>query len=171
MTVNATIDAAPASMRRPGRPAVTESAAWGQSFPVGKLGGVPSQVLAVLKSRRITLSSQLLAVAGKAVRREAFAASSGIDPELLLRLVQRADRARLRGVGVVFGKMLDDLGVRDVPTLAAQDPETLHVRLRAYNQEEQLARRSPTPEEVADWIEQARCLPTLVSYRAESDGC
>jgi predicted flap endonuclease-1-like 5' DNA nuclease len=172
MTVTTTTEAAVAPIRRPGRPAVTGSGspAGATSLPVGKLGGVPPQALAILKGRRITLCSQLLAVAGKAVRREALAASSGLDPDLLLRLVQRADRARLKGVGVVFGRMLEDLGVRDVQTLAAQDPEVLHARLRAYNLEERLARRSPTPEEVADWVEQARGLPALVGYRAEPEG-
>jgi hypothetical protein len=36
--------------------------------------------------------------------------------------------------------------------------------LAAYNREERLARRSPTPEEVRDWVRQARALPALVSY-------
>ncbi len=154
--------------RHPGRPAApgARSPGGGHPLPVGKLRGVPSQALAILKGRRITVCGQLLAAAGKAVRREALARSSGIDPDLLLRLVQRADRARLKGVGVVFGMMLEDLGVRDVQTLAAQDPETLHARLRAYNLEERLARRSPTLDEVRDWVAQARSLPVLVGYRA-----
>jgi hypothetical protein len=42
----------------------------------------------------------------------------------------------------------------------------LHERLRSYNQEERLARRSPTPEEVVDWVNQARRLPRLVTYRS-----
>jgi hypothetical protein len=67
---------------------------------------------------------------------------------------------------VVFGMMLEDLGARDVQTLAAQDPETLHARLRAYNLEERLARRSPTLDEVRDWVAQAMGLPVLVGYRA-----
>jgi hypothetical protein len=50
----------------------------------------------------------------------------------------------------VFGLMLEDLGVRDVPALAARDPAGLHARLFAHNREERLARRSPTPGEVAD---------------------
>jgi Domain of unknown function (DUF4332) len=35
----------------------------------------------------------------------------------------------------------------------------LHARVRRYNGEERLARRSPTPEEVRDWVWQARDLP------------
>ena len=48
--------------------------------------------------------------------------------------------------------------------LAARDPAELHARLSAHNREERLARRSPTPEEVRDWVAQARSLSPLVSY-------
>lgn len=159
---------ATAAMRRPGRrvavPAAGQPGDGAYPLPVGKLRGVPPELLATLKRRRVVLCSQLLAAAGKAVRREALAASAGLDPGVLLALVQRADRARVVGIGVVFGMMLEDLGVRDVQTLAAQDPGTLHAALRAYNLRERLARRSPTPEEVRDWVGQARALPELVSY-------
>ena len=64
----------------------------------------------------------------------------------------------------VFGLMLEDLGVADVAALAAQGPAELHARLRRYNGEERLARRSPTPGEVESWVAQARSLPVLVSY-------
>ena len=40
----------------------------------------------------------------------------------------------------------------------------LHRQLRDYNRRERLARRSPTPEEVADWVGQARLLPVLLTY-------
>ena len=59
--------------------------------------------------------------------------------------------------------MLEDLGVADVAALAAQDPAELHARLRRYNEQERLARRSPTPGEVESWVSQARSLPVLVS--------
>jgi hypothetical protein len=74
--------------------------------------------------------------------------------------------ARVNGVGSVFGLMLEELGILDVASLARQEPAALHERLRAYNQEQRLARRSPTPEEVSDWIAQARRLPRLVTYRS-----
>ena len=107
---------------------------------------------------------QLLAAAGQAPRRKALARRLGLDPEKLLRLVRDADLARVKGLGAVFRAMLGDVGVEDVATLAAQDPAGLHARLRAYNREERLTRRSPTPGEVEDWVGQARALPPLVGY-------
>ena len=64
--------------------------------------------------------------------------------------------ARVNGVGVVFGLMLEDLGVGDVTSSGRLRSVELHERLRDYNQAERRARRSPTPEEVAAWVAQAR---------------
>jgi predicted flap endonuclease-1-like 5' DNA nuclease len=140
------------------------------ALPISKLRGVPFQARVALKVRRITTCNQLLAAAAGAEDREALARATKIAPEILTELVQRADMARVNGIGVVFGLMLEELGIHDVAKLAAQDPEALHEQLRQYNRSERLARRSPTPEEVADWVEQARRLPKLVTYERGAAG-
>ncbi len=134
------------------------------SLPISKLRGVPQRTRVALKAKRITSCGQLLHAAGRAEMRARLAEATGIDPELLTTLVQRADMTRVSGIGAIFGLMLEDLGIRDIQTLAAQDPEALHQKLREYNQRVRLARRSPTPEEVADWVAQARRLEPLVTY-------
>ncbi len=144
--------------RGPARPPL----ATGYALPISKLRGVPTSARMALKRQGINTCARLLEQAGKAAARRALAERTGIDPELLLRIVQRADMARINGIGAVFGMMLEDLGVRDVSALARQDPVALHQRLKELNTEERLARRSPTPEEVADWVGQARALPRLV---------
>ena len=138
--------------------------AGGLGLPLSKLRGLALPVRAALKGRGIVTCGRLLRAAGGAQDRARLAREAGIDPEVLLALVRRADLARVGGIGTVFGLMLEELGVRDVAALAARDPAELHARLSAYNREERLARRSPTPEEVRDWVAQARSLPPLVSY-------
>jgi hypothetical protein len=133
-------------------------------LPLSKLRGLSFQVRVALKIRRITTCGQLLAAAAEVQDREALTRSARIAPEILTSLVQRADMARVNGVGMVFSLMLEELGIRDVAGLAGQDPEALYERLRAYNRQERLARRSPTPEEVADWVGQATALRKLVTY-------
>ena len=132
------------------------------ALPVSKLRGVPATVRMALKRQGINTCARLLEQAGKAGARRALAERTGIDGELLLRLVQRADMARSNGIGAVFGMMLEELGIRQVDMLARQDPLELHAALKELNARERYARRSPTPEEVADWIAQARALPRLV---------
>ncbi|HRY23189.1 MAG: DUF4332 domain-containing protein [Geminicoccaceae bacterium] len=132
-------------------------------LPVSKLRGVPQMARVRLKSLRITTCGKLLAAAATPAGRERLAAATGIDPDLLLQLVRRADLARINGIGTVFGLMLEALGVDNVARLAREDAASLHQALRSFNKEERLARRSPTPEEVAEWIEAARALPPCVA--------
>jgi predicted flap endonuclease-1-like 5' DNA nuclease len=132
------------------------------ALPVSKLRGVPATARMALKRQGINTCARLLEQAGKAAARRALSERTGIDEELLLRLVQRADMARVNGIGAVFGMMLEDLGIREVGALARQDPVKLHAALKELNNRERYARRSPTPEEVADWIAQARALPRLI---------
>lgn len=132
------------------------------SLPISKLRGVPFRARALLKVRRITTCAQLLSSAAAHEARRKLSRDTGVDMSTLDMMVERADMARVNGIGAVFGMMLEDLGVRDVGTLADQDPADLHARLRSYNTEERIARRSPTPEEVHDWVSQARALPPLL---------
>jgi predicted flap endonuclease-1-like 5' DNA nuclease len=129
---------------------------------LSKLRGVPADLRLALKARRITGCDQLLVAAAGAPARDRLAAALGIDAAELRRIVQRADMSRVSGVGAVFGMMLEEVGVLEVAMLAAADPAELHERLRRLNAEERIARRSPTPEEVRDWIAQAAALPKLV---------
>ena len=134
------------------------------SLPLTKLLGLAPPLRSALRRRGIATCAQLLRAAGRAEDRARLALEAGVPPGALLRLVTQADMARVDGVGTVFGLMLEDLGVRDVPALAGPEPGGLHARLRAHDREERLARRSPTPGEVADWVGQARELPPLVTY-------
>jgi predicted flap endonuclease-1-like 5' DNA nuclease len=139
-------------------------------LPIGKLRGVAPRVRATLKVRRITTCGQLLSAAAIADRRDELVRATGLDPDAILALVQRADMARVNGVGAMFGLMLEELDIKDVQTLASQETEQLHAALRDYNRRERIARRSPTPEEVADWVAQARALVPLVTYPARRPG-
>ena len=133
-------------------------------LPLAKLRQVPPLLKVALKARSITTCDQLLAVAALYDDRAALAHAARIAPDQLTQLVRRADLARVKGVGTVFGRMLEDLGIGEVAKLAHQMPGGLHERLHQYNVASQLARRSPTADEVADWIAQARQLPILVTY-------
>ena len=132
------------------------------ALPLSKLHSVPYRGRLALKVHRITTCEQLLAVAGSRTGRAELALLARLEPGQLEDLVRRADMARVKGVGVVFSQMLEELGIRDVAALAACEPAQLHDRLRRLNKRERLARRSPTPEEVAGWVTQARALPIVI---------
>jgi len=134
------------------------------SLPITKLRQVPPRLRAALKVRRINTCDQLLAAASRFEDRAALAHAARIDPDQLTDLVRQADLERVKGVGSVFGLMLEALGVGDVAILAQQEPGRLHERLHRYNATHRLARRAPTADEVAGWIGQARQLPVRVTY-------
>lgn len=134
------------------------------ALPISKLHAVPYRARLALKVHRITTCEQLLTAAGSAAARAKLAEAAQLPLDVLDSLVRRADMARVHGVGVVFGLMLEELGVGDVESLAGCDPVDLHERLRHYNHAERRARRSPTPEEVTAWVSQARSLPVIVTW-------
>ena len=131
------------------------------SLHVSKLRGISLDVRIKLKRQGVSYTHQLLREAGSAERCRRLAARSGIDEATLTRLVRRADLARIKGIGAIFADMLEMIGVDQVAVLAGQDSGDLHVRLHALNAAERLARRSPTPDEVQQWIAQAGALPRL----------
>jgi hypothetical protein len=132
------------------------------SLHVSKLRGISLDIRRKLKRQGISYTHQLLREAGSAEQRRRLAERSRIDEMALSRLVRRADLARVKGVGAIFADMLEMIGVEQVTTLAEQDPRHLRARLYQLNTAERLARRAPTPEEVEQWIVQARALPRLV---------
>lgn len=133
------------------------------SLHVSKLRGISFDVRAKLKRNGVTYTHQLLSAAGNSDKRHEFSEASGIEEMTLTRLTCRADLARIKGIGAIFADMLELLDVDRVAKLAGQDPEKLHDALYTLNAAERFARRAPTPEEVEDWVVQARGLPKLVA--------
>ena len=131
------------------------------SLHVSKLRGISLDVRIKLKRQGVSYTHQLLRAAGSTERCRRLAARSGIDEATLMRLVRRADLARIKGIGAIFADILEMIGVDQVAVLAGQDSADLHARLHQLNAAERLARRSPTPDEVQQWVAQARSLPRL----------
>lgn len=134
-------------------------------LPLARLRGLSAGLRGVLESRSIVRCRELLEAAGPAEARARLAREGGIEPGRLLALVRRADMARIDGLGVVFGLMLEELGVAGPAALAGADPAALHRGLHALNGRERIARRAPTRDEVESWVRRARELPPLVEER------
>jgi predicted flap endonuclease-1-like 5' DNA nuclease len=132
------------------------------SLHISKLRGVGPEVRARLKIGGITYSDQLLLAAGTLEKRSGLSRATGLEVAVIDRLVRRADLARIKGIGLIFADMLERVGVDSVEALRRAAPDRLHARLCELNRSERMARRSPTPEEVEDWIRQAKALPPLL---------
>jgi predicted flap endonuclease-1-like 5' DNA nuclease len=96
--------------------------------------------------------------------RKALAEMTGIADKLILKWVNRADLFRIKGVGEQYSDLLAAAGVETVLELAQRRPDHLHQKLVETNAAKKLVRVVPELDHVADWVEQARKLPRVVSY-------
>jgi len=129
-----------------------------------KLRGITDDLVTKLKERGLKDSDQLLELAKTPVGRDELAKAVGATAAEILELVNRADLARIKGIGQVFSDLLEQAGVDTVKELARRVPENLHARLVEVNAEKKLAGRIPTLDMVKDWVAQAKELPKMLEY-------
>jgi predicted flap endonuclease-1-like 5' DNA nuclease len=83
---------------------------------------------------------------------------------MVLELANRADLARVKGIGKVFSDLLENAGVDTVKELSKRKPENLVATMAEANGRLQLAKRNATLAEVTDWVSQAKALPATLKY-------
>jgi predicted flap endonuclease-1-like 5' DNA nuclease len=96
--------------------------------------------------------------------REEVAKATGLDHKLILEWVNRADLYRIKGVGSEYSDLLENAGVDTVVELSKRDARNLTVKMTEANTKRKIVRRLPTEKQVADWVNQAKRLPRVVSY-------
>lgn len=134
------------------------------TIAVGKIKGVTATVQAALRAHAVYDSDQLVAAARTAADRQQLAQSAGVDSQVILKLVNRADLARVRGIGAIFSDLLEEVGVDTVKELAARNPIHLHEAIAQVNLQKQLAQRAPSTDMVRSWVAQARRLSAALEY-------
>lgn len=130
---------------------------------VQALRGMPPDTAAALQAQGIYDSEQLLAAAGEAKNRAALAQKLHLDSRQLLELTNRADLARIKGIGRVYSDLLEQAGVDTVSELRQRKPENLLAKLQEVGPLHQV-RRIPRLADVQAWIEQAQRLERKVHY-------
>ncbi|HEU5361208.1 MAG TPA: DUF4332 domain-containing protein [Candidatus Deferrimicrobiaceae bacterium] len=96
--------------------------------------------------------------------RKEIAEKTGISDKRILRRVNHVDLFRVKGIGGEYAELLEAAGVDTVPELAQRKAENLCQKMESVNKEKNLVRKPPTQSRVADWIEQAKKLPRILSY-------
>ena len=133
-------------------------------MPLSELKGITEAALTGLKGQGIGDSDSLLEKARTPQGRKALATASGVDTATILELTNRADLARLKGVGRVYSDLLEEAGVDTVKELARRSPANLHAKLIEINSTRQLTQRPPSAEQVVDFVDQAKALPAGIEY-------
>ena len=131
---------------------------------LSKVEGIGEFYAQKLRAAGITTTQALLEKGASPQGRTEIAEKTGISGKLILEWVNHVDLFRIKGVGEEYSDLLEEAGVDTVPELAQRNPEHLHQRLIAVNQEKKLVRQLPTRSQVSNWIEQAKRLPRVITY-------
>jgi predicted flap endonuclease-1-like 5' DNA nuclease len=96
--------------------------------------------------------------------RKEIAEQADVSEKLVLRWANRADLARVKGIGEEYADLLEVAGVDTAPELAQRNAANLHARMAEANDAKNLVRKLPSEAQVKGWIEQAKTLPRILTY-------
>ncbi len=130
---------------------------------ISELYGVTEEIAEKLKTEGMDDSEKLLAAVAQPADRKALAAKLNLNERSLLELGNRADLARIKGIGAVYSDLLEFAGVDTVAELAQRNPDNLYLKLMDVGKEHS-AKRLPTQTEVCDWVDQAKALGRGIFY-------
>lgn len=131
---------------------------------IAEIEGIGPAYAAKLADAGVGTLEKLLEIGATAGGRNDLADRTGITANMILEWVNRADLARVKGIGSEFADLLEAAGVDSVPELAQRNAANLAAKLAEINDAKNLVRRVPSESEVAGWIEQAKGLPALVTH-------
>lgn len=131
---------------------------------IADIEGIGAAYAQTLAEKGVTTTETLLEKCATPAGRKALAEETGISGKLILKWANRADLARIKGIGSEYADLLEAAGVDTVPALARRNVANLYASLTSTNEEKKLTRRPPSESQVADWIEQAKALPRKLTY-------
>lgn len=132
--------------------------------PMAQMRGITVDISAKLKGKGLKDIDLYLEAVKTPKQRKELAQELGIDEKAVLELANRADLARIKGIGEVFADLLENTGVDTVKELSKRIPENLHAKLVEVNNDKKFSGRQPTLDMVKDWVAQAKDLPKLLEY-------
>lgn len=129
-----------------------------------EIEGIGPSYAEKLKEGGINTIEQLLEEGKTPQGRKSLAEKTSIGDKQILKWVNRADLARIKGVGEEYADLLECSGVDTVPELAQRNAENLTAKMAEVNEEKNLVRSLPSQKVVEGWVEQAKDLPRVITY-------
>ncbi len=134
------------------------------SITLGEIRGITDAVANALKGQGLSDSDALLEATKTPAERKALASAISVDASIILELANRADLARVKGIGRVYSDLMEVAGVDTVKELAHRVPGNLHAKLIEINKVRQFTQRPPSVDQISDFVEQAKKLPAMLEY-------
>jgi len=130
-----------------------------------EIEGVGSAYATKLEEAGVKSQEDLLQAGATPKGRKDLEAKTGISGKLILGWINRADLARVKGIGEEYADLLELAGVDTVPELAQRSPTNLHQKIQEVAaQNKNVVRRVPSESEVTKWVAQAKELPRAITY-------
>jgi predicted flap endonuclease-1-like 5' DNA nuclease len=131
---------------------------------LSEIEGLDESMEQKLKSIGITTEEELVAASATSKERAELSKKIDVAEKVILKWANRADLARVKGIGMEFADLLEAAGVDTVPELAQRKAENLLIKLTEVNAEYKFVKRLPTEKQLEDWIAQAKNLPRVLHY-------
>ena len=112
----------------------------------------------------VSSTDALLKAGATPKRRKELVEKTGLGDALILKWVNHVDLYRIKGVGSEYSELLEAAGVDTIPELAQRKAGNLIQKIVAVNMEKKLVRKLPVESQIANWIEQAKKLPRIITY-------
>ncbi len=132
---------------------------------IADIEGIGEKYAKTLADNGIATVEALLEKCATPSGRKALAKATDLSGKLVLKWANRADLARIKGIGSEYADLLEVAGVDTVPAMARRNANNLYQAMLAANEEKKLVRKAPTQKQVIDWISQAKELPRVLKYK------
>jgi predicted flap endonuclease-1-like 5' DNA nuclease len=133
----------------------------------GKIFGVTVAEADKLEKAGVSRLSDLMLRARTPDGRKELASETRINAARITDFAERADLARIIGIGNKYGALLHGAGVRNMGELAAQEPAALRRKVldfMATDEGKAITNRRPSMQKVETWIARAKELPQVMHY-------
>lgn len=131
---------------------------------LSEIEGIDESMEQKLKAAGISTEEALMAAAATSKDRTELSKKIEVPVKVILKWANRADLARIKGVGLEYADLLEAAGVDTIPELAQRKAENLIVKLTEVNAEYKFVKKMPTEKQLEDWIAQAKDLPRILQY-------
>ena len=145
---------APVAVKESNAPAVTAVT----------LEGIDEALALKLVAAGLKSHEQLLERGCDKSGRKELSVSTGIGEEAILKLVNRVDLARVKGIETATIELLEAAGVGTLFDLVQRNPSNLYTKMQAINQQKKLVQLVPSVDQIKEWIVLAKKLPRKVLF-------
>jgi predicted RecB family nuclease len=135
------------------------------SYPITDIDGIDGEAATILKSVGIRSTERLLDAARTVRGRKMLAMKTGFDEKRLLCWANVADRMRVKGIRKEYAELLQAAGVDTVKELKYRNPANLAKAMSDANKKHKMVRLLPSEKVVGQWIENAKKLQLMISYK------